>query len=365
MKKVKSLGILGGGQLAKMLCDSAKKMGYETVIFDPTVDACGRYSANHHIKNSYGKKEALIELIEKTDVITYEFENVPSETIDILKKNRGNIPQGKKPLYISQHRVREKTFVKNLGVKTAKFIKVDSEIDLKVGIKQIELPAILKTCSGGYDGKGQWILRDEKDLQEIKLENKEYILEQMINFKLEVSCVVVRGIKGDIIVFPVGENIHKKGILHMTIVPARIEKKLEKQIQELAKKIIKGLDFVGPLGIEFFIGQEDDIYFNEMAPRPHNSAHYTMDACNFSQFDMHIKSLVGEKLEEPKLLSNVVMLNILGEDKKKLELFKNRENEDIKIHIYGKNSWKIGRKMGHINFLGKNVNELLEKIKDF
>lgn len=357
----KTIGILGGGQLAKMLCDSANKKGLRTIIVDPSEDACGRLSATKHICQSYSFKGGLVELAKESDVITYEFENVPADCIEILEKQRSHIPQGKKPLYISQHRIREKTSVTNLGVKTAEFVKVENVEQLKEGIEKIGLPAILKTCSGGYDGKGQWKIEKVEDIESIELTKKEYILEKMIDFEKEVSCLVVRGLNGDIVTFPVGENIHKNGILNVTIVPARIEKSLDKKIQEISKKIIKGLGFVGPLGIEYFVGRDGEVYFNEMAPRPHNSAHYTMDACNVSQFDLHLESILGEKLEEPKLIKKVVMLNILGEDKEKLE--KVVEDENTKIHIYGKTEWKIGRKMGHINFLGDDIEKILEKVK--
>lgn len=363
MKKSKRIGILGGGQLAKMLCDSGKKMNYETIILDPNIDSCGKFSANKHIKTEYNNKKGLNELCKGTDVITYEFENVPSEIIDYLKENNGNVPQGKKPLYLSQHRVREKEAVKQIGVKTAKFKKVKDLDELKEVLNEIGYPAILKTCSGGYDGKGQWKLIQEKDLKDICwIENTEYILEEMIKFDKEVSCLVVRGINEDIVSFPVGENIHKNGILNKTIVPARVSKEVLEKVEEISQKIIKELDIYGPLGIEFFI-KDNEIYFNEMAPRPHNSAHYTMDACNYSQFDIHIMGILGEKLPEIKLLKQVVMLNVMGEDKDKIEKIK--IEDDMNVHIYGKLEWKKDRKMGHINYCGKNLEELIAKANSF
>ncbi|MGL5702940.1 MAG: ATP-grasp domain-containing protein, partial [Cetobacterium sp.] len=227
---------------------------------------------------------------------------------------------------------------------------------------KIGAPCILKTCSGGYDGKGQWKIVKEDDFNNVEWKNIEYILEKMIDFEIEVSCLVVRGVNGDVVTFPIGENIHKNGILNKTIVPARISENIQKEIQNLSKQIVEGLDIYGPLGIEYFIKGEE-VYFNEMAPRPHNSAHYTMDACNYSQFDVHLLGVLGEKLPEIKLLMPVVMLNIMGEDREKVD--KILLDTETKLHIYGKTEWKQDRKMGHINYCGENIEKLIEKANSF
>ncbi|MGL4971366.1 MAG: 5-(carboxyamino)imidazole ribonucleotide synthase [Cetobacterium sp.] len=362
MKKSRKVGILGGGQLAKMLCDSGKKMSYETIILDPSSDSCGRFGADEHIVANYSDESALKRLCKKSDVITYEFENVPSEVIDFLKRNGGNVPQGERPLYLSQHRVREKSAVNEIGVRTADFAEVNSLISAKEALIKIEAPCILKTCSGGYDGKGQWKIQSESDLNDVDWKDTEYILEKMVDFQKEVSCLVVRGINGDIVTFPVGENIHKNGILNKTIVPARVSEDVQRKIENLSKKIVEKLDIYGPLGIEYFIKGEE-VYFNEMAPRPHNSAHYTMDACNYSQFEIHLLGVLGEKLPEIKLLTPVVMLNIMGEDREKIE--KIILDENTKLHIYGKTEWKKDRKMGHINYCGESIEKLIEKANSF
>lgn len=355
------IGILGGGQLAKMLCESAKKIGYKTIVLDCDKDACGGKVATKHYADNYLDEKILKKICDESEVITYEFENIPVETIEYIEKN-GNIPQGKRPIYISKNRIREKNKIKKLGIKTAEFVEVENKSNLIKGIEKLGCPLILKTCEEGYDGKGQWKINSIEDIDLIQLEEKKYILEKKIDFQKEVSCMVIRGVNGEIVTFPIGENIHKNGILNMTIVPARIDKELEEEIKYISKKIMEELNFYGPLGIEFFI-KDKEIYFNEMAPRPHNSVHYTMDACNESQFDLHLKSLLGKSLEEPKLLKKVVMLNILGEDKEKVEKIKIEES--IKVYLYGKSIWKIGRKMGHINFLGDNLEELIEKAKSF
>ncbi|MGL5000345.1 MAG: 5-(carboxyamino)imidazole ribonucleotide synthase [Cetobacterium sp.] len=362
MKKSKRIGILGGGQLAKMLCDSAKRMGYTTTILDPNPDSCGKLSSTEHLVQKYDDKLSLEKLCKETDVITYEFENIPSEVIKYLEKNGGNIPQGEKPLFLSQHRIREKSAVSKIGVRTADFEKVVDLETAKIALEKIGAPCILKTCSGGYDGKGQWKILTKKDLELVQWKSLEYILEKMIDFEMEVSCLVVRGTNGDIITFPIGENEHKNGILNKTIVPARLSEELQNKVRKLSEEIVEKLDIYGPLGIEYFI-KNDEIFFNEMAPRPHNSAHYTMDACNYSQFDIHLLGILGESLPKVELITPVVMLNIMGEDKEKVENIK--LNKKTKLHIYGKTEWKIDRKMGHINYCGENIEELIKRANSF
>ncbi len=359
---IKKIGILGGGQLAKMLCDFANNNGYETMILEPSEDACAKHSATRHLAKAYDDKEALKELCDYSDVITYEFENVPSIAIDFIENLKANIPQGKNPLYLSQHRIREKNAVAKYGVKTTDFLEVRNKESLIKATKKIGYPSILKTCTGGYDGKSQWKITNKNDIELINIEYGEYILEKMVSFDKEVSCLVVRSINQEVTCFPLGENIHKNGILSMTIVPARIEQSLEKKIKDIAKHIIISLNIVGPLGIEFFI-KGDEIYFNEMAPRPHNSAHYSLDACDYSQFSLHIKSIIGDTLPTPNLLTPVVMLNILGEDKEKIYALK--ESDDTKIHIYKKTEWKKGRKMGHINYIGSDLEKLINLARSF
>lgn len=362
MKKFKTIGILGGGQLGKMLCKSAEKMDYTTIILDPNPDSCGFLDSTEKIISEYNDEQALIKLCEQSDIITYEFENVPAESIDFIIKNGGYIPQGKQTLYLSQHRVLEKDSVKKLGIKTVKYIKIENKDDLKNAIKIVGYPAILKTCTGGYDGKGQWKLQNDSDMKNLILDDRDYILEEMIKFDKEVSCLVVRGVNKHVKSFPIGENIHKNGILNRTIVPARISKNLELKIKLISEKIIEDLNIYGPLGIEYFI-KGDEVYFNEMAPRPHNSAHYTMDGCNYSQFDLHLMSILNMSFPEIKLLKPTVMLNIMGEDKEKLINLKN--DSEMTIHLYDKNDWRIGRKMGHINYCGDDLEKLIQKVDGF
>ncbi|MFK4785697.1 5-(carboxyamino)imidazole ribonucleotide synthase [Fusobacterium sp. MFO224] len=366
--KGKSIGILGGGQLGKMLCESAIQKGYGTIILDPAKDACAGQIADKHVIGEYNDRESILKITKQSDVITYEFENVTSESLSIIKNNGGYIPQGMEPLYISQNRLREKRRINELGIKTAKFKLVNNDNSLNEAVDIIGYPSVLKTCTGGYDGKGQWIIRNEEDKikanEEIKesLEKRDYILEEMINFKCELSCFVVKSTDNSLAVFPVSENIHKNGILHLSIVPARVSHEIEEKIKKISKKIIVGLGFVGPLAIEYFYGADEEIYVNEIAPRPHNSFHYTMDACDYSQFDAHIDAICGKNLKNPKLIKKVVMLNILGQDVENIERLCLKDGE--KLHMYNKGKAMPNRKMGHLNILGNHTEKILERINE-
>lgn len=359
-----TIGILGGGQLGKMLADAAREMGYRTMVLDPSPEGCAKLSCDEYLASSYGDEAALKKMAEECDVVTYEFENVPSETIDRLQEMGAYIPQGKKPLYITQHRMREKGAVNSLGIKTTDYEEVLSVTDLKTAIEKIGYPAILKTSTGGYDGKGQWVIRDEEGLSELirNFKEGEYILEKMVKFQCELSCLAVRSTDGSTAAFPVGENIHKNGILHITIVPSRMDEEIRKRAEETALKIIEGLNFTGPLAIEFFLGEDNELYVNEMAPRPHNSTHYTMDGCSRSQFHLHIEAICGMKLEPPKLIRNSVMLNILGEDVPRIE--GRKFDSETVLHMYGKTEAKTGRKMGHINLIGGDLEKLIIKARE-
>ena len=358
------IAVLGGGQLGKMLCESAEKQGYKTMVLEPSKNACAGLVTDLHLAKPYDDRESLLYIAKNSSVVTYEFENVPSEAIDILEENGGYIPQGRRPLYISQHRFREKSSINELGIKTAEFRKVTDRETFEEALKDIGYPSILKTSMGGYDGKGQWVLRNREDFEKAanELEVREYILEKMVDFECELSCIAVKSTDGSVGVFPVVENIHKNGILHITIAPARIDEDVQERVKEITKKVIEGLDFVGPLAIEYFYGKDGEIYVNEMAPRPHNSAHYTMDGCDKSQFDLQIEGICGKHLEDPKLIKKSVMLNILGQDVERIESAELKENE--KLYMYGKGEAKVDRKMGHLNLTGEDLEALIKRAEE-
>ncbi|SFE61441.1 5-(carboxyamino)imidazole ribonucleotide synthase [Bacillus sp. OV194] len=357
-----TIGILGGGQLGRMMAISAREMGYGIVVLDPGEKSpCGQIS-DEQIVSSYDDAAGIEELAQKSDVITYEFENVDSEKAQWLEKN-ACMPQGSRLLYLTQHRIREKKAIEQAGVKVAPYLPVQDKEELRKAADQLGLPAVLKTCRGGYDGKGQAVIRSEADLakaEELIAGNRECVLESWVSFKKELSVIVTRGTNGEMTTFPAAENIHLENILHQSIVPARISEETAAKAYEMAKQIALELDLYGTLAVEMFLGTDGEIYVNELAPRPHNSGHYTIEACETSQFQQHVRAVCGLPLGKTALVSPAVMINVLGEHMKpllaNLELLK-----DAKLHLYGKDEAKLKRKMGHITVLGNTVSEALDK----
>jgi len=359
----KTIGIIGGGQLGRMMCLAAKAMGYFVAVLDPTPNCpCGQV-ADIEITAAYNDMDAIKRLAEISDVITYEFENIDYDALTWLETN-AYLPQGSQVLKTTQHRFREKSAIANMGIPVPNFILIDSAETLE---KNVYYPSVLKTTTGGYDGKGQVVLKSEADLpraMELAASN-ECILEQFMNFSLEVSVIVARSTAGETAVFPVAENIHVNNICHKCIVPARISDKVRDEAIAHAIKIANTLDAIGILAIEMFVVDEK-IYINELAPRPHNSGHFTMDACLTSQFEQHVRAVCGLPLGETNQFSPVVMVNILGNHMDK----QNMHNiapympllKEGKIHLYGKAEAVDNRKMGHVNVLGYDIDDILEAI---
>lgn len=359
----KTIGILGGGQLGRMMGIAAKEMGYRIAVLDPTKDSpCGQI-ADIEIDKQYEDLEAAQKLLQASDVVTYEFENVAIETARYIEE-RHLLPQGSHLLEITRDRALEKGSLSSYGVQVAPYQIVKSAEDLRQAIMTIGLPAVLKTTRGGYDGKGQWVLRREEDVAVVISElnhSIEYILEAWIPFTKELSVIVTKGTHGDLSTFPVAENIHIDNILHQTIVPARISREIKENAVEIAKQIATSMNLVGTLAVEMFLTEDGRIYVNELAPRPHNSGHYTIEACETSQFQQHIRAVCGLPLGSTALLKPVVMVNILGEH---LEAVMNQLHNfsDVHLHLYGKKEAKSKRKMGHITVLGTTVDEALETV---
>jgi len=359
-----TIGIIGGGQLGRMMCLAAKAMGYYVAVLDPTPNCpCGQV-ADIEITAEYNDIDAIKRLAEVSDVITYEFENIDYDALTWLETN-AYLPQGSHVLGTTKHRFREKSAIKEMGIPVPKFVLIDSASKLE---NCVFYPSVLKTTTGGYDGKGQVVLRSEADLArglELAAKN-ECILEEFMNFDLEVSVIVARSTAGETAVFPVAENIHVNNICHMCIVPARISKEVEAKAIAHGKKIAETMGAIGVLAIEMFV-VGDIIYINELAPRPHNSGHYTIDACITSQFEQHVRAVCGLPLGDTSLHTPVVMVNILGNHMDK----ENMQNlapympliEKGKIHLYGKAQAVDNRKMGHINVLGEHA-ETLKQIDD-
>ena len=361
-----TIGIIGGGQLGRMMAISAKQMGYKVAVLEPAALGPLAQVADVEINASYDDEVALNKLLSISDVVTYEFENINSDVIQKFA-SVGYIPQGHRSLAITQHRYIEKTAINDCGFKTALFEKVNNFSQLKEAVQKIGYPSILKTVSGGYDGKGQWTLKSESDLEYVQsvVENQNCILEGFVPFTKEISVIVTRGTNKQVETFPVVENIHRNHILHLSIAPARIDAYLSQKAEKIAATLIEKLDFVGTLAIEMFV-VEDDIIINELAPRPHNSGHYTIDACNVSQFEQHIRAVCGLPLIKPTLIQPAMMVNLLGQHVEyTLNLWTKPEFSDAKLHLYGKEEMRANRKVGHLTFMNESEKKLEETVNQF
>ncbi|MDU4697102.1 MAG: 5-(carboxyamino)imidazole ribonucleotide synthase [Paenibacillus sp.] len=372
-----TIGVLGGGQLGRMMALAGSNLGYRFVAMDPTPDApCGQVAGQ--IVARYDDQDAARELATRADVITYEFENVDAGVAALLEE-ASYVPQGSRLLYTTQHRLREKRAIEAAGVKVAPYSEIGSEEELRAAVARLGLPAVLKTATGGYDGKGQWVIRGEDEITpafaELSQAGTELVLEQFVPFVKELSVIAARSPRGEIKTFPVAENIHVDNILHVSIVPARVEEQVQREAERLAAQIAEGLEAVGLLAVEMFLTAEGELFVNELAPRPHNSGHYTMEACTTSQFEQHVRAICNLPLGPVELLTPVVMVNVLGEH---LEAVRKAvaagrwfdENEGgagfaaiPKVHLYGKHGAAPKRKMGHINLLCRNVEDGLRWIE--
>ncbi|MBX5317362.1 5-(carboxyamino)imidazole ribonucleotide synthase [Staphylococcus caprae] len=351
-----TIGIIGGGQLGKMMAQSAQKMGYKVIVLDPNEDSPCRYVAHQFIHAEYDDEQALNELGEKTDVITYEFENISSKQLKQLTEHY-NVPQGFQAIQLLQDRLTEKQTLQEAGAQIVPFLQIKNSQDLTQAIETLGYPFIVKTRFGGYDGKGQILVKQESDIQEAMslIENQECVAEQYLDINKEVSLTVTIGNEQQTTYFPLQENEHRNQILFKTIVPARTDK--EKEARKEIDKITNVIHFVGTFTVEFFIDRNNKLYVNEIAPRPHNSGHYSIEACDFSQFDTHILAVTGQKLpQQIEVLKPAVMMNLLGRD---LDLLENEfgNHPEWHVHIYGKSQRKPDRKMGHMTLLTDDVNQ--------
>lgn len=354
MKKLfptKTIGIIGGGQLGKMLAMAASSLGYRTCIFTDNKDSPAIQVTDKFIYAPYNDKEALREFCKIVDVVTYEFENIPFESVKFLEANTLVRPNWNS-LYISQNRIREKKFLTDLGIKTAEYIEINSKKDLQDALEKYGfLPSILKTAEMGYDGKGQFFINEKKDILFIPLDKiGSCVLEKKISFVQEISVIIARNEDGQMTNFPPTTNIHKNGILHQSIYPAKINANLSSVSIEQSKKIAQHLELVGLLAVEYFVTKDNELLVNEIAPRPHNSGHWTMDACYTSQFEQHIRAICGLDFgDSSAFVDTAYMQNLIGNDMDGLEFY--LKEPRTKIHIYGKDKIKVGRKMGHFTVL--------------
>ncbi|KIL37732.1 phosphoribosylaminoimidazole carboxylase [Cohnella kolymensis] len=364
-----TIGVLGGGQLGRMLAHAGNRLGYRFITLDPTPDSpCGQTA--EQIVAKYDDREAARELARRSDVITYEFENVDAGVAAMLEAE-SYVPQGSKLLHTTQHRLREKRAVEAAGAQVAPYMEITGLDELRNAVRSLGLPAVLKTATGGYDGKGQWVLRTDAELEpawkEAGAAGAELVLEKFIPFEKEISVIAARRPSGEIRTFTPAENVHIHNILHLSIVPARITEDVRAKAERLALSIAETLEVVGLIAVEMFVTADGELYVNELAPRPHNSGHYTMEACRTSQFEQHIRAICDLPLGDPALLTPVVMVNVLGEHMPALLSWMRSADEtavrlgvEPKVHLYGKAEVKHKRKMGHVNVLAPTVEAALE-----
>jgi len=353
------IGIIGGGQLGRMMAEEAYKRGWSTIALDPAADCPCSYVSKEIIVGEYSDLDKLIELGKKSKVLSYEFENVPGVTLEKLH-SQFVIPQGILPLLDSQDRLREKDNANKHGLRSVRYANCPDLETLEKILKEIPLPVIYKTRREGYDGHGQVSIKSREDIKKVLPyfdKHIDGIIEERCNFDYECSLILVRD-KEKTITFPIARNIHKDGILDISYVPGDIKESLQERIKKASISFMEQCGYYGILAIEFFV-KGNDFYFNEMAPRPHNSGHYTIEGCNTNQFLELDKFLMGEELEEPKLIGPTLMKNILGRDLVNLEKLKRIPNAHF--HWYQKNGIRELRKLGHITY----TDMTLEKFKEY
>jgi 5-(carboxyamino)imidazole ribonucleotide synthase len=342
-----TIGILGGGQLARMLALASAPLGLKCHIFAPEADSPAFQVAFAKTIADYRDQQALKSFAASVDAVTYEFENVPVETVAFLEALIPVRP-GSKALGVAQDRIKEKTLARELGAMTADFSPVLGLADLERALASQGLPGILKTTRMGYDGKGQAKItkREELEASLLSMKGQASIYESFVNFTSEVSVLVARGLDGAMACFDVTENVHRHQILYTSTVPAKLSAELQAEAVFVAQRMAETLDYVGVMGVEFFVGA-DVLYVNEIAPRVHNSGHWTQNACVVSQFEQHMRAVAGWPLGATRRHSDVVMINLLGDEAH--DWAKLAAEPGTALHLYGKAEARAGRKMGHIN----------------
>ncbi len=358
-----TLGMLGGGQLGRMFVIAARTMGYEVIVLDPDTSSPAGDMASEHLAANYDDEKALDYLVEHCQVVSTEFENVPATTLEYLARSVLVHPSAI-ALRVAQNRKLEKDFFKSQGLNTAAFLSIDTSDDIDRA-RGFPFPAILKTATLGYDGKGQVVCDAFDDLASAfdSVAQQPCVLETKVSLAKEVSVVLCRDQKGEVDCFPVAENAHVNGILDTSIVPAEISVVRQDEVKLAAQKIADGLDYCGVLAVEFFITTDDVVLVNEMAPRPHNSGHYTIDACYTSQFEQQVRMICGLPAGNSKQHTPVAMWNILGDswpDGNLPDWAGILEFRNVKLHLYGKKEARTGRKMGHVSCIGSDNRAAIE-----
>ncbi|MEO5720806.1 MAG: 5-(carboxyamino)imidazole ribonucleotide synthase [Chthoniobacterales bacterium] len=362
-----TIGVMGGGQLGRMFAVAARRMGYRVHIFTPEDDSPAGQFADLTRIAQLGNEAAVRQFAAEVDVITFEFENIPIETVKWCEEERDVRPSGT-ILHLAQNRLREKNFLAGAGVPVAPFKAVRSAHELESALEQIGRPAILKTAAFGYDGKGQQMINTREDFDEIwsGTSADEMVLEGVIDFEKEISVIVARGVDGVMATFPACENLHENHILDVTMVPARVSPKVESAAAELARAIAEKMELVGLLAVEMFLKKNGELVVNELAPRPHNSGHWTIEACATSQFEQQVRAVCGLPLGSTEILRPAAMANILGDFWKGGEpnWTKALEGAGVHLHLYGKREPRPRRKMGHLTALADTVETAMQRVTD-
>ncbi len=368
----KKIGIIGGGQLGKMMILDAKRLGFEVVTLDPTENCPSHSISDKHIVASFHDEQAYKTLAESVDIITYEFEHIHADFLEALEQDGHKVYPTASSLKIIQNKFTQKSLLREKGVMMPEFIKVDSIEDMKIAGEKFSYPYMLKATTGGYDGKGNAVVKNEDDIEvqykALGAGKVDLMAERFLNFTKEISVLACRGISGDIAIYPVAENIHKDSILDETIVPAMMSDESKEKAMKMAHDVMEIFEGVGMFCTEMFLDEDGEIYLNEVAPRPHNSGHYTIEGTLTSQYEQHIRAITGLPLGDVNLISPIVMRNILGSGNAGPTNIEGIEstysNPRVKVHIYGKEFSKPGRKMGHLTVLGTDIETVRKEADD-
>jgi 5-(carboxyamino)imidazole ribonucleotide synthase len=360
----KKIGIIGGGQLGKMMILEAKRLGFYVVTLDPKPDCCAKSISDELIVAALDDIKAYQKLAGKVDVVTYEWELISVEALKVIEAEGAVIYPSVRSLEIIQDKFLQKTALKNAGIPTPDFKKVQSIADLNIGM--------LKTTKGGYDGKGTALIRTEAD-KEIAFAalgsgEKPLILEDFVDFEMEISVIACRAVNGGKVVYPIAENMHSNSILDTTIVPARISAETKAKALEIAEKVMDVFEGVGTFCVEMFVEKNGDVSVNEIAPRPHNSGHYTIEGCFANQFENHVRAVVELPFGDVSLIQPTVMVNLLGQSNGKAVLVgaeeAYREDSRLQIHLYGKPMSRKGGKMGHFTVVGERLDDVIARAEN-
>ena len=353
-----TIGVMGGGQLGRMFAIAARRMGYRVHIFSPDKNGPAAQFSDHAAVGDYADEQAVRSFAEGIDLLTFEFENIPTQTVAWAAETRVVRPRAE-VLHIAQNRLREKEFLAEAGLPVAPFRSIRSEAELTSALETIGRPAILKGAAFGYDGKGQQRIGAQENAAEIWAERagENCVLEGVVDFEMEISVIVARGVDGETAVFPICENVHREHILDLTIAPARITAEIAAAARALGISVAEKIDLVGLLAVEMFLRRDGELIINELAPRPHNSGHWTIEGCATSQFEQHVRAVCGMPLGATDLLRPSAMVNLLGkvwshgEPKWPAAL----SEPQVHLHLYGKREPRPARKMGHLTAVAETV----------